>query len=155
VYYGVAIVPFAIVFVLCRGYFSGWPPPDVMLAFVMSLVLAFLLGYFLEAMIGMLGFWFLEVSSLLFVYMLLNFFLSGQMFPLDMLQDLPAPWYALVKLIPLQYLAYFPTAVFLQKVTGPALWWGLAIQAGWVLFFIIACRVTFARGVRRYSGFGG
>ena len=33
----------------------------------------------------MIGFWFLEVSSLLFVYMLLNFFCSGHMFPLDML----------------------------------------------------------------------
>jgi ABC-2 type transport system permease protein len=152
VYYGVALVPFAVVFYLCRGYFPGWPPPDAMLAYATSLVLAFLLGYFLEASIGMIGFWFLEVSSLLFVYMLLNFFLSGQMFPLDFL---PAPWDAAIKMIPLQYLAYFPAAVFLQKITGPALWWGLAIQAGWVLFFIVASRVIYARGVRHYSGFGG
>ena len=25
VYYGVAVAPFALVFWLCRGYFSGWP----------------------------------------------------------------------------------------------------------------------------------
>ena len=55
------------------------------LAFVASLVMAFLLGFFLEATIGMIGFWLLEVSSLLFVYMLFNFFFSGHMFPLDML----------------------------------------------------------------------
>ena len=48
-------------------------------------MLAFLLGFFLEATIGLIGFWFLEVSSLLFVYMLFNFFFSGHMFPLDML----------------------------------------------------------------------
>jgi ABC-type uncharacterized transport system permease subunit len=48
-------------------------------------LMGFLLGFFLEACIGLIGFWFLEVSSLLFVYMLLNFFLSGHMFPLDML----------------------------------------------------------------------
>jgi len=155
VYYGVAILPFALVFYLCRGYFPGWPPPDVMLAYITSLIFAFLLGFFLEATIGMIGFWFLEVSSLLFVYMLLSFFLSGQMFPLDLLQGLPAPWYFIVKLIPLQYLAYFPASVFLQRVTGPDLWIGLAIQGGWVLFFIFACRVTYARGVRHYSGFGG
>jgi ABC-2 type transport system permease protein len=152
VYYGVSFAPFALVFYLCRGYFPGWPPADVMLAYIASLMMAFLLGFFLEATIGMIGFWFLEVSSLLFVYMLFNFFFSGHMFPLDML---PAPWDTIVQIIPLQYLAYFPAAVFLQKVSGSELWIGLAMQAVWVLFFIAACRVTYWRGVKRYSGFGG
>ena len=116
------------------------------------LVAYFLLGFFLEATIGMIGFWFLEVSSLLFVYMLFNFFFSGHMFPLNML---PAPWDTIVQLIPLQYLAFFPAAVFLQKISGADLWFGLAIQAGWVMLFIAACRVTYWRGVKRYSGFGG
>ncbi|MEX0612882.1 MAG: ABC-2 family transporter protein [Pirellulales bacterium] len=152
VYYGIAIGPFALVFYLCRDYFPGWPPADVMLAYITSLVFSFLLGFFLEATIGMIGFWFLEVSSLLFVYMLFNFFFSGHMFPRDML---PKPWDTVVQMIPLQYLAYFPAAVFLQKITGPQLWIGLAIQAAWVLFFIVACRVTYWRGIQHYSGFGG
>jgi viologen exporter family transport system permease protein len=152
VYYGIAFAPFALVFYLARGYFPGWPPPDVMFAYITSLIFSFLLGFFLEATIGMIGFWFLEVSSLLFVYMLFNFFFSGHMFPLDML---PAPWNTIVQIIPLQYLAYFPSAVFLQKVTGRDLWIGLTIEACWVLFFIVASRVTFWRGVKRYSGFGG
>jgi ABC-2 type transport system permease protein len=152
VYYGIAFAPFALVFWLARGYFPGWPPPDVMLAYITSLVFSFLLGFFLEATIGMIGFWFLEVSSLLFVYMLFNFFFSGHMFPLDML---PAPWNTIVQIIPLQYLAYFPSAVFLQKVQGHDLWFGLTVEAAWVLFFIVASRVVFWRGVKRYSGFGG
>jgi ABC-2 type transport system permease protein len=152
VYYAVAFVPFALVFYVFRGYFPGWPPADVMFAFITSLIFSFLLGYFLEATIGMIGFWFLEVSSLLFVYMLFNFFFSGHMFPLDML---PAPWDKIVQLIPLQYLAFFPAAVFLQKISGRDLWIGLSVQAGWVLFFIVACRATYWLGVKRYSGYGG
>ena len=85
VYYGVAVAPFALVFWLCRGYFDGWPDAVTLLAFLASLVMSFLLGFFLEATLGMIGFWFLEVSSLLFVYMLMNFFFSGHMFPLDMM----------------------------------------------------------------------
>src|SRR5215475_1802838 len=86
VYYIVAAVPFAIVFYLCRGFFThGWPDPLVMASFLASLVMAFILGFFIETTIGMIGFWFLEVNSLLFVYMLSNYFLSGQMFPLDLL----------------------------------------------------------------------
>lgn len=152
VYYVVAAGPFALVFFLCRGYFSGWPDATTMVAFIASLVLSFLLGFFLEATLGMVGFWFLEVSSLLFVYMLFSFFFSGHMFPIDML---PGVWATLVRAIPLQYLAYFPAAVFLGKVQGAELAWGLAIQAAWVVFFIITCRVTFRLGVKRYSGFGG
>ncbi len=152
-YYSVALLPFALVFYLCRGFFvDGWPDSTTLLIFLATLVMAFLLGFFLEATLGLIGFWFLEVTSLLFIYMLLSFFLSGHMFPLDML---PEPWLSIVNLMPLKYLAFFPAAVFLGKVQGAELVQGLMIQAGWVVFFIIAARVAFARGVKRYSGFGG
>ena len=151
-YYSVALGPFALVFFLCRSYFDGWPSATTLGAFAASLVLGFLLGYFLEACMGLVGFWFLEVSSLLFVYMLFSFFLSGHMFPLDMLGE---PWRTIVEVAPLQYLAYFPAAVFLEKVTGPELVRGLLVEVAWVLFFIVLSRVLFARGVRRYSGYGG
>lgn len=153
VYYTVAALPFAFVFYLCADFFpDGWPEPQVMLAYVASLLMAFLLGFFLEATIGMIGFWFLEVSSLLFVYMLFNFFFSGHMFPIDML---PGIWGELVRIIPLQYLAYFPAAVFLGKVEGPALIQGLWVQFAWVVFFMFTSRLAFHRGVRQYSGYGG
>ena len=159
VYYVVALLPFALVFYLCRGYFSGWPDATTMAAYFASLLIAFLLGFFLECAIGMISFWFLEVSSLLFVYMLFNFILSGHMFPLEVLEQIPQPWgpmiHGFVDLLPLKYLAYFPSAVFLKKVEGPKLVEGLLMQFAWLLFFIIVCRVAYARGVKRYSGFGG
>ncbi|MGE3780467.1 MAG: ABC transporter permease, partial [Pirellulaceae bacterium] len=120
-YYTVALGPFALVFFLCRSYFTGLPSEAAThsgataAAFVASLLMGFLLGFFLEATLGLVGFWWLEISSLLFVYMLFSFFLSGHMFPLDML---PEPWHTVVEYLPLQYLAYFPAAVFLGKVTG-------------------------------------
>ncbi|MDP7018620.1 MAG: ABC-2 family transporter protein [Pirellulaceae bacterium] len=151
-YYTVAIGPFALVFFLCRWAFvDGVPDLTTFAAFIASLFMAFLLGFFLEMTIGLIGFWFLEVTSLLFVYMLLSFFLSGHMFPLDMLGE----WSVVVDVLPLKYLAYFPAAVFLGKVEGPDLARELLVEAGWVLFFMIACRWMFARGVKRYSGFGG
>jgi ABC-2 type transport system permease protein len=152
-YYSVALLPFAFVFYLCRGYFvDGWPDVATLVAFGLSLMLSFVLGFFLEASIGLIGFWFLEVSALLFVYMLFSYFLSGHMFPLDML---PAPWSALVDLLPLKYLAYFPCAVFLGKIRGPELLHGLGIEIAWTIFFVLVAREMFRRGVKRYSAFGG
>ena len=154
VYYAVALGPFTLVFYLCRGFFPGWPDAVTLAAYVATLAMAFLIGFFLEALIGMVGFWFLEVSSLLFIYMLLNFILSGHMFPLDFLQKFPAVQIIFTAL-PFQYLAYFPAAVFLGKVTGPDLVQGLLVQAAWVLGFFVACRAAYYFGVRRYSGYGG
>ncbi len=152
VYYGVAIGPFALVFYLCRGYFPGWPSGEVMAAFVISLVLSFFLGFFLEAALGLIGFWTLEISSLLFVYMLFNFFFSGHMFPLDII---PEPYQTIVQLMPLKYLAYFPAAVFLGVVPPEDLWREIAMEAGWVAFFMAFSRWLMNAGYRRYSGFGG
>lgn len=152
VYYGVALAPFALVFYLCRGFFPGWPAPEVIAAYVASLAMAFLLGFFMEAALGLVGFWLLEVSSLLFIYMLFNFFLSGHMFPIDML---PSPLDTLVRLVPLQYLAYFPAAVFLGKIEGQDLAIGLATQAAWLVAFVLLSRWLFRRGTKRYSAYGG
>jgi ABC-2 type transport system permease protein len=159
VYYAVALFPFALVFYLCRDFFPMAPDAGGWLAFVASLLMAFTLGFFMEAAIGMIGFWFLEVSSLLFVYMLFSFFLSGHMFPIDMLDGVAlvgeVSWGDVVRVLPLHYLAYFPSAVFLGKIQGTELVIGLWIELTWIVFFMVACRAAFNRGVRRYSAFGG
>ncbi len=156
VYYLIATLPFALVFFLCRQFFiEGWPSGEVLLVFFASLVLAFLLGFFLEAAIGMVSFWFLEVTALTFIYMLMSFFLSGHMFPLELLPESPVNVRAIVEFFPFKYLAYFPAAVFLGKVEGADLYRGLAIETAWVVFFIVLTRVMWWRGVKRYSGYGG
>lgn len=162
-YYTVAIGPFALVFFLCRDYFNGWPDATTLLAFVLSLIMSFLLGYFLEASMGLMGFWFLEVSSLLFVYMLFSFFLSGHMFPLDMIPEWTQPWgwlpaiplQGIVESLPFSYLAYFPPAILLGKVPNSELQSVLTTQALWVAFFMVLSRLLYLRGLRRYGGYGG
>jgi ABC-2 type transport system permease protein len=160
VYYAVAIIPFTAVFFVCRGYFPPVPDAATIAAFVGSLVLSFLLGFFMEATLGMLGFWFLEVSSIIFAYMLVQYLLSGHMFPLDMLAGVPTGVTGvsvadLVRWLPFEYTAYFPAAVWLGKIRGTELMQSLAIEAAWVVVMAVACRLAWWRGTRRYSAFGG
>ncbi|MAE65277.1 MAG: ABC transporter permease [Phycisphaeraceae bacterium] len=155
IYYLVAFIPFAVVFFVARGFFPGWPEPEVLAAYFAALTMSFLIGFFLEATIGLIGFWFLEVTSLLFIYMLLNFILSGHMFPLDLVAGWSETAAMLIKALPLYYLAGFPAEVFLGIADGAELRRGLWIQFGWVLVFLILCRASLHYGVRRYSGFGG
>jgi ABC-2 type transport system permease protein len=101
---------------------------------------------------GMAGFWLLEVTSLLWIVTTLAYFVSGQMMPLDML---PPFWAGLLKALPFQYLAYFPAVIFLGKVKGAELAWGLLAQLAWAVALVVLTRWLFHRGLRRYSAYGG
>jgi ABC-type uncharacterized transport system permease subunit len=45
--------------------------------------------------------------------------------------------------------------VWLGKVQGAELVRSLLVEAAWVGVMIVACRVAWWRGTRRYSAFGG
>jgi ABC-2 type transport system permease protein len=151
-YIATSALPYGILFFVCRSFFDGFPDAPTLAAYAVSLVLAFLIGFFFEASVGMVGFWFLEVTSLLYIVMTLNFFISGQMLPLDLL---PQPWAGLLKALPFQYMAYFPAVVFLGKVRGQALALALLGQLAWAIGFMVLARVLYRIGLRRYSAFGG
>eukprot|EP00913_Durusdinium_trenchii_P022849 g21453.t1 len=98
VYYFVATGPFVLVFFLCRDYFTVAPDGLTILAFAMSLIMGFLIGFLIESLIGLISFWFLEVSSLIFIYMMINYFLSGHMIPLDWLPSPISEWVQLKRM---------------------------------------------------------
>jgi ABC-2 type transport system permease protein len=161
VYYVVATAPFALVFYFCRGFFDHSPDLLTIVSFVYALILAFLIGFLLECLIGLISFWFLEVSSLIFIFMMANYFLSGHMVPLDWLPGLFSSDGAkevarnAMALLPFQYMAYVPAAIMLGKLDGDARLLQLTVGTLWVLALWGASRLAFARGVRRYSAFGG
>jgi ABC-2 type transport system permease protein len=151
-YIATSAIPYGLLFLVCHSYFDLPPDVPTVLGYVLSLLLSFLIGYFFEACLGMAGFWLLEISSLLWIVTTITYFVSGQMFPLDLL---PWPFDELLKALPFQYLAYFPAAVFLGKRQGWALAQGLLLQAFWVVVFAGLTRWLYARGLRRYSAYGG
>jgi ABC-2 type transport system permease protein len=151
VYYVIAAGPFALVFWLCRAHLPGWPAWPVTAAFVASLLMSFAVGFLIESLIGLIAFWFLEVSSLIFIYMMLSYFLSGHMIPLEWLEQ----WIPFVNYLPFKYLAYTPAAIMLGRIPADQLPRELFIQALWIAALLIMNRIAFNRGVRRYSSFGG
>jgi len=152
VYYCVAAGPFVFVFWLLGDYFPGWPGGMTLVGGVAALLCGFLIGFLIESLIGLIAFWWLEVSSLIFIYMMINYFLSGHMIPLDWL---PTPLDAWVQFLPFKYLAYFPATVFLGRYSQTELVYELSLELVWIAVLLILCRIAFARGVRRYGAFGG
>lgn len=151
-YIATTALPYALLFLLYSEYMPAWPDAATLAAYVLALLLAFAIGFYFEAAVGMLGFWVLEVTSILYVIGTVTYFVSGQMFPLDLLEPF---WATLLKVLPFQYLAYFPAMVFLGKIEGEALLLGLLIEAAWALTFGVLAHVLYRVGLRYYSAYGG
>jgi ABC-2 type transport system permease protein len=153
-YIATTLLPHALLFFIFRHVFDSFPDFVTMLAYIASLLLAFLIGFYFEACIGIAGFWFMEVTSLMYIINVLNYFVSGQMFPLELLEDYPYVT-RILEVLPFQYMAYFPAMVFLEKKTGAEMWTGLAIELTWAIALMLLCRWLYGLGLKHYSAYGG
>ncbi len=152
VYFVMAAIPYALVFFLCRNYLPGWTNVEALGLCVVSLVLAFLLGFAINALIGLLGFWFLEVTSFIHVFMTAQYFLSGHMFPLSLLPD---SLQRVVTWLPFAYETYYPTLILLQRLEHGEIIRIIVVQSIWLLVLLEVARFAWSRGLRRYAAFGG
>ena len=123
-----------------------WP------AFALSVLMAAGIQFFLAYALAMIAFWVLEISTIIFVVYSFEYFLSGQVFPLDIF---PVGLQRVLHWLPFTYEIFFPVQVCMERVQGWALVEGLAIQAGWLVLTYLLARLLWARGVRKYQAFGG
>jgi ABC-2 type transport system permease protein len=82
------------------------------------------------------------------------FVLSGHMFPLDLL---PEPFAEFTKWLPFQFLAYFPSKLFLQgdSWTTGKMTFEIVRMLGTIVVLAWSVVVVYRIGLRRYSAFGG
>jgi viologen exporter family transport system permease protein len=152
VFWYVALFTFPPVFLLMRHYFSHRPTPAEWAAFAGSLLIAFWIGLLFCFIIGTLAFWFLEISTFLFVVMTMEFFLSGHLVPLNLL---PASLQPLLAFSPFGYEGYWPCMILMGKVPDADLPRLLGTGLLWVGGFYLLTRLMWRAGLKRYSAVGG
>jgi ABC-2 type transport system permease protein len=152
VFTAVTIVPIALIFFYFRNYITlpaslttyGW-------AFV-SLLMAAFIQFFITYSLAMMAFWILEISTIVFIVYSFEYFLGGQMFPIDIM---PAGVQAVMKWLPFYYELFCPIAIFLERLKGPEMLQAIAIQAGWLFITWAAARAMWNRGLGHYQAVGG
>lgn len=123
------------------------PTWEFWLSVILGQTMAFLAAY----TVAMVALWTTDVTSIFQVYYFPELLLSGRVVPLA---SLP-PWVQnLAECTHFRYTVGFPTEVLLGRVAGPAVHWGLGVQAAWLLLFWGTSRLLFKKGVRQYYGFG-
>ena len=147
-----ACVPLGIFLFCFRDYCL--PPASHLAAvlFPISLIFTALLQFFISYSMAMLAFWFLEISTFIFIVFAFEYIASGHLFPLDLL---PPVLRDILMFTPFPYQLYLPIGIYMGRLTGPEMWAGLATQALWVVIAYGAARLMWARGVKKYAAFGG
>ncbi len=151
-YITVVLVPIIVLAWVFRDHLRMPEHAITWLAFGTSTVMAAFLQFFIAYALAMIAFWVLEISTIVFILYSFEFFLSGHVFPLDVMP----PWLSgFIHWSPFTYELFFPAQIFMERVQGAALLQGLAIQAGWLLLSWFCAITLWSRGVRKYQAVGG
>lgn len=151
-YVGVVLTPILILGWLFRDYIQFPRNGVTWLAFFASTIMAAGIQFFIAYTLALIAFWVLEISTIVFILYSFEYFLSGHVFPLDIMP----PWMqGFLHWSPFTYEIFFPVQICMERVQGGAMLEGLAIQAGWLIVTYLAARLLWARGVRKYQAVGG
>ncbi len=152
VYTLVTILPIAVIFFFFREFIT-WPSaPLTWVAAFVSLLMAAMIQFFITYSIAMMAFWILEISTIVFIVYSFEYFLGGQMFPVDIM---PPALQVVLKWLPFYYELFCPIAIFLGRLEGARMVEALAIQTGWLLATWATARFMWRRGLNRYQAVGG
>lgn len=121
------------------------------LAFVPILLAAMFLRFVCEWTVGLSAFWITRTVTLNQLYGTLTFFLAGQIAPLSLF---PEPLRIVASILPFRWMLSFPAEVMLGRVDGWGLLAGIGMQAVWISLSLLAMRLVWRHGVRRYSAVG-
>jgi ABC-2 type transport system permease protein len=130
-----------------------WPQaPLTWLAFAVSVTLAVTVSFAWRFLVNVSAFWTTDARGLGNVTSGIISLLSGLLVPLTYF---PAQWQPLLQALPFAGLLQVPADVFLERLTGLALWGALGQQALWAALLLAAARLALAAAERRVVVQGG
>jgi ABC-2 type transport system permease protein len=126
--------------------------PLLLGVFCLSLLGAWLINFFIMALIGSIAF-FLESSTAIFdLWMAAFMLLSGYLIPLELF---PPSVRAVTQLLPFRYTLGFPVELITGTLRGADALRSLGLQWAYVVGIAGAALLVWRAGVKRFSAFGG
>lgn len=148
-----AAVEFTALFLILKPSFYLQTNPFVLGAFFISIVIASLIYFCILFLVSAVPFWAPELgwASQFLVAIVIIEFLSGSLFPIDVL---PHYLQKIVMSLPFPYMIFFPVQVYLGKITGAAQIQGFVVSAAWLFVLWNLMKYVWARGLKAYQAFG-
>jgi len=122
------------------------------IAYVASLALAWIVAVQMNLLIGLVGFWTLEMTGFRMMYRLIGNFATGALIPLWFMPDLLR---AIVQLLPFQAIAFIPVSIYVGEPATGGIWTALAVQAFWLVVMVAIIRLVWRQAFRHTVIQGG
>jgi len=148
-----AAFEFFILYIILKPPFFFQSSPVALLAFLVSIVLAIFIYFFLLFIISSIPFWAPELgwgSHFLVTLVMVEAF-SGALFPINILPNILQ---SIILITPFPYLIYFPVQVYLGNITGMALLGGMMVAVAWTGVLWFALNFVWKKGLKVYQAFG-
>ena len=154
-----AVIPFRLLLLVpVVGIILAWKPAAIdqigmvdWPAFGLSLAAAWLINFFVQAMMGCLAFWWRQSIGVFQVWYGLYLLASGYVFPLALL---PAGIRQVAAHSPFACLVSTPVELLCGRLQGAAAWEAVGSGAFWVLFTGLAASALWRRGVAHHEAVG-
>lgn len=122
------------------------------LAFIPVLLLAGILAFLSGWALAMAAFWTTRIGAVNQTYFTMMFFFSGQLAPLELL---PPTFQTLSDWLPFRWMLSFPVELLRGQLNFSDAAGGILAQILWIIAALLAVRVLWLQGVKRYTAVGG
>lgn len=120
----------------------------LLIAMVMA---TFVLRIFLSMILGMIAFWTDRIAGIDYSFNVVSRFLSGSYFTLSLL---PPAVLIMCKFLPFAYTFYYPTQLYLGKISFSEGLAALGIEILWIIGLYVIIKIIWRRGIKKYEGVG-
>src|SRR5439155_5799116 len=125
VYTFVTLPPIALIFFYFRDYIVLPHDPLTYLFAPISVLMAAFIQFFITYSLAMMASWVLEISTIVFIVYSFEYFLGGQLFPIDIM---PVGIQAVMKWLPFYYEPFFTVGIRLRRLQVSALAEALVLE---------------------------
>lgn len=150
---GFAVVEMTVLFLLLKPQIFFQSDPLVLLALFASLVFAVILFFEILMLVNSIAFWAPEMgwAGQFLIIVIISEFLSGALFPLDIL---PRGLANALYFTPFPYLIFMPIQIYLGKIPLTQILGGFSISLFWILVLRITMDFVWKKGLLVYKAEG-
>lgn len=146
-----SILEIAIFFLVVRPPFFIQTNIFQLFIFTMAIIIAICINFSINMLLSFIGFFSSETWAPRFIFYVLLSFLSGSIFPLDIM---PRGVYLFLNSLPFSFLIYTPMKIYLGQLSLQNTIISLSLGIFWSIILYFCVDILWRKGLRMYSSEG-
>ncbi|MGB9700924.1 MAG: ABC transporter permease [Thermodesulfobacteriota bacterium] len=150
-FFFLGLIGYLVVCLFFRNYLVSANSLEYFFLFILALLLASLLHFFLFETLSLLSFWVENTYGLRFTMRVIMEVIGGAIIPLSFFPEILQN---IFNLLPFPYIIYLPMKIYLGKISSDLVWGELFKEVIWIVGLAMLNLVIWKKGIRQYVAMG-